>query len=228
MRTWKVCCAIGVAVLVGAIWAATTAPVVAQAPCPPGKPSTPSPGPLFVPTANCEGWIPANHPDAPGQPTNTPERQRIAKGFEIAPVPLNLSGLDRDLVGLGSYIVNGQADCNGCHNTPPEYVEGGDPALGQPTIINQAGYLGGGADLFGPFVPRNLTPDAAGRPAGLTLDQFLEVFTIGTDFKRLPPPVPSPQNDLLQVMPWPIFRHMLQSDKRAIYEYLRAIPRIIR
>ena len=32
---------------------------------------------------------------------------KIQRGFEIAPVPLNLNGKDRRLVGLGSYIVNG-------------------------------------------------------------------------------------------------------------------------
>ena len=34
------------------------------------------------------------------------ERWRIQKGLEIAPMPLNLKGQDRDLVGLGSYLVN--------------------------------------------------------------------------------------------------------------------------
>ena|SRR6267143_5408589 len=31
---------------------------------------------------------------------------RIEQGFDIAPVPLNLEGKNRALVGLGSYIVN--------------------------------------------------------------------------------------------------------------------------
>ncbi|MBV9225301.1 MAG: hypothetical protein JOY85_14810, partial [Acidobacteriaceae bacterium] len=31
---------------------------------------------------------------------------KVRRGFEIAPVPLNLKGKDRYLVGLGSYIVN--------------------------------------------------------------------------------------------------------------------------
>jgi hypothetical protein len=31
---------------------------------------------------------------------------RIRRGFEIAPVPLNLAGKNRELVGLGSYLVN--------------------------------------------------------------------------------------------------------------------------
>ena len=58
-----------------------------------------------------------------------------------------------------------------------------------------------------------------------TLDQFLEVFTIGTDFDDDPPVVPGPHSsDLLQIMPWPVFRKMTDREKRAIYEYLRAIP----
>ena len=34
------------------------------------------------------------------------EQSLIQRGFEIAPVPLNLAGKNRDLVGLGSYLVN--------------------------------------------------------------------------------------------------------------------------
>jgi hypothetical protein len=73
-------------------------------------------------------------------------------------------------------------------------------------------------------VPRNLTPNAAGNPAGLTLDQFLQVMNHGTDLKGRAPFVPSQANDLLQVMPWPVFSKMSDREQRAIYEYLRAIP----
>lgn len=227
MKTWKVCCAVGVTVLVGAIWTATMVPTLAQSPCPAGKPPGPNPGPAFVPTANCEGWIPANHPDAPGMPTNTPERQRITKGFEIAPVPLNLVGLDRDMVGLGSWYVNGPGICVGCHTENPDWEPGGSPFLAQPPAIRKSAYLGGGEPFVTPggtFITRNLTPDAAGRPAGLTSDQFLQALRQGTDWKLLPPQVPSASLDLLQVMPWPFIRNLLDSDIRAMYEYLRAIP----
>ncbi len=227
MKTWRVCCAIGVAVLVGAIWTATTGPSLAQSPCPAGKPSSPNPGAGFVPTANCEGWIPANHPDAPGQPTNTPDRMRINKGFEIAPVALNMTGLDRDMVGLGSWLVNGVGDCVGCHTADPDWEPGASPFLAQPRAIAKSRYLAGG-QLFTPPVgnvlTRNLTPDAAGRPAGLTYDQFFQVIRQGTDWKLLSPQVPSASNDLLQVMPWPFFQSLLDSEIRAMYEYLRAIP----
>src|SRR5690348_6780361 len=108
---------------------------------------------------------------------------RIEQGFEIAPVPLNLAGKDRALVGLGSYIVNAQGDCNACHNPGPEseFAPGGNPYFGQPTKVNPETYLGGGRD-FGPFpgpgpfphiISRNLTPDKTGRPeGGNTFEQF--------------------------------------------------------
>lgn len=158
-----------------------------------------------------------------GGPGGGGEGSKIQIGFAIAPVPLDLRGRNPALVGLGSYIVNAQADCAGCHSTP-QYAPGGNPHLGQPEEINQATYLSGGGDLFGPFVPRNLTPNAAGRPAGLTLDQFLQVLDTGADLKGRAPFVPSQQNDLLQVMPWPIFGKMTDREKRALYEYLSAIP----
>lgn len=150
------------------------------------------------------------------------EASKIRKGYSIAPVPLNLAGKNIGLVGLGSYIVNAQGGCTDCHTNPP-YAAGGDPFLGEPTVGNQAGYLGGGT-AFGPFISRNLTPNRFGRPANLSLDEFLFVLTTGTDVKGTPPFVPSVEGDLLQVMPWPVYRHMTERDKRAIYEYLRAIP----
>jgi len=100
------------------------------------------------------------------------EQSEIRKGFAIAPVPLNLDGKNRALVGLGSYIVNAQGDCDGCHSAGPatEFAPGGNPYFGQPTKINPATYLGAGRD-FGPFpgpgpfphiISRNLTPDKTG------------------------------------------------------------------
>ena len=149
---------------------------------------------------------------------NEDRESRVKRGFEIAPVPLNLHGKNRALVGLGSYIVNAQGGCNDCH-TNPSYAPGGNPFLGQPEQINVQNYLAGGTS-FGPFVSRNLTPDANGLPAGLTFAQFVEVMRKGTDFKNLPPPGTS----LLQVMPWPVYGHMIDRDLRAVYEYLSAIP----
>jgi hypothetical protein len=172
---------------------------------------------------------------------------KIRRGFEIAPVPLNLEGKNRALVGLGSYIVNGQGDCNGCHSAGPqiEFVPGSNPYLLKQTDekINPATYLGGGRD-FGAFpapnsplhiISRNLTPDKTGRPeGGHTFVEFVEIIRTGKDFDHLHPAcsgtpdsgcMPFPFNgDVLQIMPWPIYKNMTDHDLRAIYEYLSAIP----
>jgi hypothetical protein len=142
----------------------------------------------------------------------------IAKGYKIAPVPLSLSGKDPFLVGWGSYLVNAVAGCVDCHTNPP-YIDGGNPFMGQPAKVNASAYLGGGV-AFGPFVSRNLTPEANGLPAGLTFEQFQEALTKGTDFDKAHPQF----GPLLQVMPWPSYSNMSQRQIRAIYEYLSAIP----
>jgi len=140
--------------------------------------------------------------------------REILIGFRIAPVTLNIRGKSARLVGLGSYIVNAQGGCNDCH-THPSYAPGGDPHLGQPEQVNSAQYLAGGT-LFGPFKSPNLTPDADGRPGGLTLEEFKAAIRTGRD--------PDGSGRILQVMPWPVYSKMTDLDLRAIYEYLRAIP----
>lgn len=148
------------------------------------------------------------------------ERAQIERGFQISPVDLDLTGLNRDLVGLGSYIVNAHGGCNDCH-TNPSYATGGDPFRGEPEQINTAGYLAGGTS-FGPFTSRNLTPDEDGLPAGLRLAQFRRTLRTGFDFKRAHPQI----SPLLQVMPWPVYGKMTDRDIRAVYEFLRAIPSV--
>jgi hypothetical protein len=171
---------------------------------------------------------------------------RIEQGFEIAPVHLNMAGLNPALVGLGSYIVNTEG-CNDCHSAGPrtQYARGGNPFFGQPKVVNPATYLGGGRD-FGELVTpgigsahiisRNLTPaPKTGLPEGdRTFEQFLEIFRHGTDFDHLHPTctgapntgcVPAPfDGNLLLVMPWPNFKDLTDREIRAIYEYLKAVP----
>ncbi len=172
---------------------------------------------------------------------------RIEQGFDIAPVPLNLDGKNRALVGLGSYIVNAQADCDGCHSAgpPTEFARGGNPYFGQPEKINPATYLGGGrhfqiAPNFPDIISRNLTPDKTGLPeGGRSFAEFVQIIRTGADLDHLHPacsatittncfptgaPNPPFDGDLLQVMPWPIYKNMTDHDLRAIYEYLSAIP----
>ncbi len=142
---------------------------------------------------------------------------RIKRGFAIAPVKLNLVEKNRALVGLVSYLVNAVGGCNDCH-TNPNYAPGGNPFLGQPKQVNVAGYLAGGR-AFGPIISRNLTPDKTGLPeGGANFAEFLHTMRNGTDRHVLP------AHRLLQVMPWPVFQDMTDSDLRAIFEYLRAIP----
>ena len=174
---------------------------------------------------------------------------RIERGFEIAPVPLNLEGKNPALVGLGSYIVNTEG-CNDCHSAgpPTQYARGGNPFFGQPKKVNPATYLGGGRDfgtVSGPpsphIISRNLTPATkTGLPEGdHTFEEFLTIIKTGKDFDHLHPNCSAtvtaacfPQNlanppvdgDLLQVMPWPNFKDLTNHEIRAIYEYLKAVP----
>jgi hypothetical protein len=127
-----------------------------------------------------------------------PGESEVQRGLDITPVPVNLAGKNRSLVGLGSYYVNGPSDCVGCHTS-------------------NTGFLGGGNN-FGPVTTRNLTPDENGRPAGLTLEEFRQAIRFGTDFKNLAPPGP------LIIMPWLAYRHGTDRYIEAIYEYLRSIP----
>src|SRR4051794_16948951 len=122
---------------------------------------------------------------APAQTGADDLNSRIIRGFQIAPVPLNLGGRSAASVGLGSYLVNSVGACNGCH-TQPSTLDGGDPFLGQPERINTARYLAGGR-AFGPFISRNLTPNALGLPAGLTQSQFLTELHTGIDLKNVHP-----------------------------------------
>jgi hypothetical protein len=183
------------------------------------------------------------------------EESRIEQGFDIAQaqmIKLTFDERDRNLVGLGSYIVNTEG-CNDCHSAGPmtQYAPGGDPYFGQKKQINLKTYLGGGRDfgkVSGPpspdIISRNLTPTPkTGLPGGdITLDRFLEIFGRGTDFDHLHPncsatittncfpppsmipPIPPVDGNLLQVMPWPNFQDLVEHDKRAIYEYLKAVP----
>ncbi len=182
------------------------------------------------------------------------DESKVEIGLAIAPVPLNFDRKDKRLVGLGSYIVNAQSDCNGCHSQGPatEYIGPGNPYLLAPPHgpftgmqqINPATYLGGGRD-FGPFgskgellhlYSRNLTPNKTGRPeGGHTFREFLTIMRTGKDYDLVHPNctggtttgsclLPPFNGDVLQVMPWPVHQNMTEHDLRAIYEYLSAIP----
>jgi hypothetical protein len=152
-----------------------------------------------------------------GQGHDQDNNQDLAQiGMNITPVIPNLIGKDPTLVGLGSYIVNAQADCNGCHTSSPMDSEFGssnnsnNPYLlfpnHAPWKVQAQYYLGGGQN-FGPAGPgvssgpyaagpgngpllitRNLTPDHTGLPeGGHTLQQFMDIMRTGHDYDNLHP-----------------------------------------
>ena len=137
---------------------------------------------------------------------------RVAVGYRINPVELRLRGKNRFLVGLGSYLVNAGGGCNDCH-THPSFAPGGDPFQGETEIINTEQFLAGGRQ-FGPITSANITPDAHGRPAGLTFEEFEHLLRTGRE----------EDGGILQVMPWNVYGKLTRLDLRAIYEYLSAIP----
>ena len=142
------------------------------------------------------------------------DRARVKTGYAIAPVPLDSRGKDWVLVGLGSYIVNAQSACADRH-AHPSFAPGGDPYQGRPGVINSGWSLAGGK-VYGPFTSANITPDAYGRPAGLTLPESLEAIRSGHG--------PDGSGRILQVMPCSAFRNRTDHDLRAVDEHLRAIP----
>ncbi len=128
--------------------------------------------PLPAPSTPSCGLGNEDYPSCP--PSDDDER--IAEGFAIAPVPLNLfpgRALDPRKVGIGSYWMNSAGNCDGCHAgafTSPagQFTANGNPqdlpiSLGgtyayasvinpynPPAIVNAAGYLAGGANFGAP------------------------------------------------------------------------------
>jgi hypothetical protein len=156
-----------------------------------------------------------DHGNGQGDDNGASDESKVQQGLAISPVPLDLKGRNRALVGLGSYIVNAQAGCNDCH-TYPSFAKGGDPYLGEPKMVNATNYLAGGRP-FGPELKSpNLTPDPSNP---LTVEQqyadFVKIMRTGID--------PS-TGKYLQVMPWPVFQDMTDRDLQAVFEYLQAIP----
>ena len=156
--------------------------------------------------------------------TSSEDESRVKAGFDYADsqgITLDVKGKNRGLVGLGSYLVNAVGGCNDCHTTPP-FTQDPFEGLGAPKQVNVGCYLAGGTP-FGPPGPgtpvsRDLTPFEDGKPAGLTLDQFIHVLRTGED--------PDHPGEVLQVMPWPVYQAMTDRDLEAIYQYLSAIPAI--
>jgi hypothetical protein len=134
-------------------------------------------------------------------PSRTGVRQFADPG-----VSAQSEGKDIQLVGLGSYFVNAIGGCSDCHSFPKFLPQGdtagsnpaaGDPYQGTPSTqsvngqlvanFSTSNYLAGG-QCFGPFMARNLTPDAHSLPQGLTEEEFVKVMRAGEDIhcKNIP------------------------------------------
>jgi hypothetical protein len=210
------------------------------------------------------------------------DRSVVQQGFDASPIPkakLNLKGRDPAQVGLGSYLVNGSGDCNGCHTFPRFLRPGGTapgtngnftgnvtakgsnrnfgnpyldpPGDGQPlngqlqANTNVDHFLAGGR-CFGFFQSRNISPDDSGKPRGLTEAEFIQVMRQGKDISCDParpnpptygnvvdpvcsiPEAPGAGHSfnagVLQTMPWPTYHSLTDTDLKAIYAYLSALP----
>jgi hypothetical protein len=125
------------------------------------------------------------------------------------------------------------------------YLDGPDQSLTEQlkANINVQHFLAGGR-CFGFFMSRNLTPDDSGKPRGLTEAEFIQVMRTGKDVscnKANPPTyggVPDPvcstpegagaghsfNPGVLQTMSWPTYHSMTDTDLKAIYAYLSALP----
>jgi hypothetical protein len=88
-----------------------------------------------------------------------------------------------------------------------------NPSKSTPPVIS------GGRAAIRPVSFGQHHADAFGRPAGLTLKQFMT--TLRTGHHPLDPP-----GEILQVMPWPVFGKKVDQDLNSVYEYLRSIPSI--
>ncbi len=157
------------------------------------------------------------------------QKMKIQIGLQVAPVMLTYSKKNRDIVGLGSYIVNVQAECNGCHSAGPQtqFAPNGNPYLFAPPSItahqieqvNPVTYLAGGRD-FGPYpapdsplhiYSRNLTPDSTGKPiGGLSYSDFVQIIRTGKDFDVEVHPTCPTANQTASCVPYPFDGALLQ------------------
>lgn len=173
------------------------------------------------------------------------------QGRQITPVKVNLMGKDPNLVYLGSYLVNAQGGCNGCHTCPsfsgvnpfvsggsglpvgplpgappvPALIAGAQPSPPQaPTPVNTNYFLGGGTPF--PNAGRSFQGGLLTAP-NLTPDSNGRPGGLTyADFKSamVNGTVSAQPGHVLLVMPWPTLRNLYENDLQAIYQYLSAIP----
>ena len=140
----------------------------------------------------------------------------IGSAVSWAPVPVDLTNKSTLLAQRGAYLVR-LINCASCHSTVAQ--KAGTKAEVDGWNVTPEYYLSGGK-VYGtaPNVAKaaNLTPDALGNPAGLSLKQFKAAMRQGISSIDSSKKIVS--------MPWPTYATMADTDVKAIYEYLRAIP----
>jgi hypothetical protein len=129
-----------------------------------------------------------------------------------APVPVDLTNKSTLLAQRGAYLVR-LINCQTCHSTVNQPA-GTEPAKDGWKVTPQY-YLSGGKVQQGVKVA-NITPDALGNPAGLSLKQFKAAMKQGVSSID--------SSKKLVSMPWYNYAEMTDTDVKAIYEYLRSIP----
>jgi hypothetical protein len=180
------------------------------------------------------GTAPGTNPvgNATGNLANLGSDPRYGNPY-LDPVPPP-SGPDQSLTG--QLKANTNADIT--HGTVA-YTPTGVP-------INQYNHFLAGGRCFGFFMSRNLTPDDSGKPRGLTEAEFMQVMRQGKDVSCDPnrpnpptyggvvdPVCSTPEGrgagvsfnpGVLQTMSWPTYHSMTDTDLKAIYAYLSALP----
>jgi mono/diheme cytochrome c family protein len=109
----------------------------------------------------------------------------------------------------GRYLVESVVNCWACH-TQRNMATG---ALVGPRFGGATGF---DATLEGSWSPPNITADSAtGRLGRLTEDGFVARFRMGRVIPHSP-------------MPWQAFQKLSDEDLRAIYQYLKTVPAVVR
>ena len=110
--------------------------------------------PIVVVSAALTFVVPSGSSYAADNNGDNIDTSLIQQGFDASPIPpekLNLMGKSPAMVGLGSYLVNGAADCNGCHTFPHYLRPGGTRTTATNTTANVTG-LGSNPTYGNPYL----------------------------------------------------------------------------